>query len=225
MPVYDINGNEIASGGGSGSSLSGKRIALIGDSNTQYSGSGWKTAIEAEYGCIFSPLGYAGATWETQNGTSATDNSAVGRVNQMIAPYIDSGYATNYDVVLIMMGTNCSAIGEATDTASNVSTMTGAIRYCLEKLLYYYRGKLVGVILPPQRAEINDTQLTRNNRILALCNEYSVPTFDFYHDGQVVPSSKTPDGQNYYLFDGLHFGGNGADNFIHKIGKWLAYEL
>lgn len=227
MAVYDKNGNIIAGGGGeSGSPISGKKIILIGDSNTQYNGAGWKTAIEEKYGCVFTPFGYAGATWETANGTSTTENtSAVGKVNQIIAPYVDSGIADNYDYILIMMGTNCGTVGEVTDTSANVSTMCGAIRYCLEKLLYYYRAKTIGVILPPQRAEGNSGQLTRNNLIKALCDEYSVPTYDFYHQGQVVPDAKTPDGTNYYLFDGLHFGGNGGNLFINKIGKWVAYVL
>lgn len=222
MALYDYQGNVIAVGSSGESPIAGKKICLIGDSNTQYSGNALKTYFEETYGCTFTPLGTAGATWEVREGYA----SAVDKVNALIANADESTkLCTDYDKILIMMGSNCSSIGTVEDTADNTSTMCGAIRYCLQKLLYYYRKSKIGVILPPQRADGNDTQLARNNLIETICNEYSVPTYDLYHCGQIVPDSATPDGSNYYVDDGLHFGTNGQIQFKQAIGKWVAYTL
>lgn len=225
MSLYDYQGNVIATGGSGESPIAGKRICLIGDSNTQYSGAEFKTAFEETYGCTFVPLGYAGATWETTAGTSATDNNAVGRVNSLIANADESTHlCSDYDMILIMMGTNCSAVGTVDDTSANVSTMCGAVRYCLEKLLYYYRKSKIGVILPPQRNDGNDSQLSRNNLIQQIAEEYAVATLDLNRRGQIVGDSKLGV-SSYYLQDGLHFGANGTIAFKQTVGKWIAYEL
>lgn len=222
MALYDVNGNVIATGGtgGGASPLAGKRVCLIGDSNTQYSGAEFKTVFEETYGCTFVPLGYAGATWE---GDSA--NSAVGRVDTLIAGAdASTKLCTDYDAVLIMMGTNCHTVGTVADTSANKATMCGAVRYCLEKLLYYYRKSKVGVILPPQRNDGNSGQLERNDLIQKICEEYGVATLDLNRAGQIVGDSKLG-ASSYYLADGLHFGANGNIQFEETVGKWMAYSL
>lgn len=229
MTLYDYQGNPIIiEGGGSTDGtnpIKGKKICLIGDSNTQYSGAGFKTYFEETYGCTFVPLGYAGATWETSNGVNAMDNSAVGRVNALIANAdADTKLCTDYDMVLIMMGTNCSSLGTVDDTSADVSTMCGAMRYCLEKLVYYYRKSKIGVILPPQRNDGNDGQLSRNDIIQQIAEEYAVATLDLNRRGQIVGDSKLGV-SSYYLDDGLHFGANGQIAFKQTVGKWMAYQL
>lgn len=226
MTLYDYQGNPIIiEGGGSTDGtnpLSGKKICLIGDSNTQYSGAGFKEYFEATYGCTFVPLGYAGATWETANGTTAADYSAVGRVNTLIAG-ADGNICTDYDMVLIMMGTNCSKLGAVSDKSADVSTMCGAMRYCLEKLVYYYRKSKIGVILPPQRNGDGDST-ERNAIIEQIAGDYSVATLDLFHAGQIVGDSKLGV-SSFYLDDGLHFGANGQIAFKQTVGKWMAYQL
>lgn len=228
MVLYDSKGNTITIGGGSGDGtnpIMGKKICLIGDSNTQYSGAGFKTYFEETYGCSFTPLGYAGATWETSGGASATDNSAVGRVNRLIANADPTTkVCSDYDTVLIMMGTNCSKLGAVTDKSSDVSTMCGAMRYCLEKLVYFYRKSKIGVILPPQRNDGNADQLSRNDIIQQIAEEYAVATLDLNRRGQIVGDNKLGV-SSFYLDDGLHFGANGQIAFKQTVGKWMAYEL
>ena len=222
MALYDYQGNVIAVGGSGESPLAGKKICLIGDSNTQYNANGFKTYFEETYGCSFTPNGTAGATWELRDGYA----SAVEKVDEMIANADEStSLCTDYDFVLIMMGTNCSAVGTVEDTSAITTTMCGAIRYCLEKLLYYYRKSKIGVILPPQRADGNDSQLERNTLIQQICEEYSIPTLDLNRRGQIVPNAKTPDGSNFYVDDGLHFGANGVIQFEETVGKWMAYGM
>lgn len=225
MALYDYQGNVITVGGSGESPLAGKKICLIGDSNTQYSGSELKTYFESTYGCTFTPLGYAGATWETTAGVDASDNNAVGRVNALIANAAeDTSLCSDYDMVLIMMGTNCSSVGTVDDTSADVSTMCGAVRYCLEKLLYYYRKSKIGVILPPQRNDGNDAQLARNDLLQKICEEYAVATLDLNRRGQIVGDAKLGV-SSYYLQDGLHFGANGTIAFVQTVGKWMAYQL
>ena len=220
MAIYDYQGNVIAVGGG-GSPLAGKKICLIGDSNTQYNANAFKTYFEETSGCSFTPNGTAGATWEIRDGYA----SAVEKVDAMIANADEStNLCTDYDFILIMMGTNCSAIGDVEDTSATTTTMCGAIRYCLEKLLYYYRKSKIGVILPIQRGEDNEYQIERNNPIQQICEEYSVPTLDLNRRGQIVGDSKLG-ATSHYLSDGVHLGANGVIQFQETVGKWVAYGM
>lgn len=227
MAIYDINGNLIATGGSGGASpIAGKRIAMIGDSNTQYSGAEIKSYMEETYGCTFVPLGFAGATWETSNGVNASDNNAVGRVNTIIANADSSKLITEYDTIIIMMGTNCSSEGELTDTSADVSTMCGAMRYCMEKLCYYGRKISLGVIIPIRSDGTKGGEMPNKfEKIAEIARQFNVPTLDLWNEGRVIDNSMTPDGASYYLTDSVHLGANGTANLCHIMGKWIAYEL
>ena len=226
MSLYDYQGNVIATGGSGGSPIEGKRVCLIGDSNTQYSGADIKEYMESTYGCTFIPLGYAGATWETTAGTSALDNNAVGRVNTIIANADSSKLIQEYDTIVIMMGTNCSSEGELTDTSADVSTMCGAMRYCMEKLCYYGRKISLGVIIPIRSDGTKGQEMpTKFEKIAEIARQFNVPTLDLWNSGRIIDNSMTPDGANYYLNDSVHLGANGTANLCRIMGKWIAYEL
>lgn len=232
MALYDVNGNVIAIGGSGGSPIEGKRIALIGDSNTQYNASSFKTYMEETYNCSFTPLGYAGATWETTAGVDATDNNAVGRVNSIIKNADADKLITEYDIIIFMMGTNCSNVGTPTDQSDNVATMCGAMRYCMEKMCYYGRRIAIGVIIP-FTTDYNYNANSRKDNVLPehfqyikqIAEEFSVPTLDFYNSGRIIPDGQTPDGKSFYLGDVVHLGGNGIRQINRIMGKWIAYEL
>lgn len=228
MALYDANGKVIAVGGSGESTIAGKRIALIGDSNTQYSGATFKIYMEDTYGCTFIPLGYAGATWETTAGVDATDNNAVGRVNQIIANAGSSKLITEYDCIVIMMGTNCTSEGELTDTSDDVSTMCGAMKYCMEKLCYYGRKIPIGVIIP-MRTEASYsapiTLPTKFQKIEEIAKLFAVPTLNLYTLGRVLANTQIPDGNGYYLNDSVHLGDNGNIAVERIMGKWIAYQL
>lgn len=227
MALYDYQGNVISAGGSGESPITGKKIAMIGDSNTQYSADKFKTYMEETYGCTFTPLGYAGATWETNAGADATDNNAVGRVNRIIANADSSKLITEYDCIVIMMGTNCTTVGSLEDTSDDVSTMCGAVRYCMEKLCYYGRKISLGIILPFHRYdETSTTMPERFQLIQEIAKEFSVPVLNLYSAGRVIPDSMTPDAEhNYYLGDSVHLGDNGVIQVERIMGKWIAYEL
>ena len=160
MGLCDINGNSISINT-SGSIITGQKICIIGDSNMQYSGNVVKEYLESNYGCTVSVLATAGSTWEINS--SGDNYSGIGRVNSLIANADgETKLCSDYDKVIIMLGTNCNSEGETTDTSEQTDTMCGAIRYCLEQLAYYYRKGKVGVILPPQRADGNSWQEPRN---------------------------------------------------------------
>lgn len=226
MAIYDYQGNVISAGGGGGSPIAGKRIALIGDSNTQYSGAEFKSYMEETYGCTFTPLGYAGATWETSAGASATDNNAVGRVNTIVAKADSSKLITEYDTIVFMMGTNCTSEGELTDTSANVSTMCGAMRYCMEKLCYYGRKISLGVIIPIRSDGTKGGEMpSKFEKIKEIGRQFGVPVLNLFDEGRVIDNSMTPDGSSYYLTDSVHLGANGTENVKRIMGKWIAYEL
>lgn len=201
--------------------LYGKKWIQIGDSNTAYQGQNLGNAIIEQRALgSFTNMGTAGATWAIN---SAGDNySAVKKVDNLISSANpDNQLCTDYDIITIMMGTNDINIGEITDTSSQTDTMCGAIRYCLEKLCYYYRQSAIGVILPPQRAEGNSIQKTKNEKIKSICEEFAIPTLDLYNEGRIIPETMTPDGTSTYLADGLHIGYNGNFHIYRIIGAWL----
>lgn len=228
MALYDIDGNEISAAGGARSPIEGKRIAMIGDSNTQYNGEAFKTYMEETYGCTFVPLGYAGATWETSAGVDATDNNAVGRVNRIVANVDSANLITEYDCIVIMMGTNCTSEGDLTDASDNVATMCGAMKYCMKKLCYYGRQIPIGVIIPIRSDgsfSAPVTMPTKFQKIEEIAKLYNVPTLNLYTAGRVIPNGLTPDGTSYYLGDSVHLGANGQIQVERIMGKWIAYQL
>lgn len=227
MALYDGNGNIVSVGGSVDYPIIGARVCAIGDSNTQYMGKNLETYVKQYTGIAsLRNFGTAGARWEAWNGetiTTITDASGVGKVNQLIASADpNTKKCTDYDIITIMLGTNCGVKGSLTDTSANVETMCGAMRYCLEKLLYYYRGARIGGIIPPQRAEINAEQEERNQLIRAIYEEYSIPYLDLYREGQIVPDSSLPDGNGYYISDGTHLGGNGQESVYRKYAAFIS---
>ena len=226
MAIYTINGN-VLSNENNGSLAINAKVCAMGDSNTQYMGNNLESYVKKYTGIqLLRNFGTAGATWEVKSGEDSsvkTNTSAVGKVNQLISNADpDTHMCNDYDIITIMMGTNCDTKGNVSDNSQNVQTMCGAIRYCLEKLLYYYRTSRIGVIIPPQRAEINVEQNQRNELIRELCKEYSIPTLDFYYEGQTVPDSTTPDGSPYYISDGTHLGGNGQEQYYRKYSAFIS---
>lgn len=228
MAIYDINGNVISSGGSCGSPIDGKRVHFIGDSNLQYISDELKTYLEETYGCTVTNSAVAGATWETSSGSSAMDSSGVGQVNKAVAKVDSSNLLTDYDCIVVMLGTNCNTEGELTDTSGDVSTMCGAMKYCMEKLCYYGRKIPIGVIIPI-RSDANysaPVELpSRFQKIEEIAKQYNVPTLNLYTDGRIIPNGMTPDGNGYYLADSVHMGANGKLLFKKMVGKWIAYEL
>ncbi len=228
MALYDYQGNVIATGGSGGSPIEGKRVHFIGDSNLQYISDELKTYLEETYGCTVTNSAVAGATWETTGGASATDSSGVGQVNKAIANVDSSNLLTDYDCIVIMLGTNCNTEGELTYTSDDVSTMCGAMKYCMEKLCYYGRKIPIGVIIPI-RSDANysaPVELpSKFQKIEEIAKLYNVPTLNLFTDGRIIPNGMTPDGNGYYLTDSVHMGANGKLLFKQMVGKWIAYEL
>lgn len=224
MRIRDYNGNTVPVGGGA-SPIAGKRIAMIGDSNLQYNSDTIKAHMEETYGCTFIPLGFAGASWETADGADAADNNGVGRVNTIVANVDSDKLITEYDGIVIMLGTNCNTLGTLEDTSERVDTMCGAMRYCLEKLCYYGRRIPIGVIVPIRNAYSTAEMPEKFACIEQIAQEYAVPTLNLYNAGRILPDKDIPDGQPYYLSDEVHLGGSGVLQIAHRIGKWIAYQL
>ena len=118
--------------------------------------------------------------------------------------------SVRYDCIGFLLGTNVSNQGNTTDTSSTKTTMCGAIKYCLEKLIALSPTTPIIVFLPPQRAEGNEEQKTRNDLIRQICEMYAVPTFDLYARSQVIPNTVVAD--NGTLSDGLHLSATGQEN-------------
>ena len=69
-------------------------------------------------------------------------------VNKLCNPYISQGYSNEYDIITMMYGTNGDVGGIGTKDSTDVTTTWGAMKYCFDRLLYYFRYGKIGVLLP-----------------------------------------------------------------------------
>lgn len=117
-----------------------------------------------------------------------------------------------------MMGTNAyGSVG--TFTNNDVSTIRGAVDYCLKAVAYYGRACEVGVILPWCGHD--------NDALKERAQYYGFPVIDLETEVRIIADSKTSYyAEHAYLgTDGNHFGGNGKKHFLRVIGNWIAYRL
>lgn len=231
MKLY-YKGEEITVGSGGNSSLKGKRICALGDSNTQYMGNTLaERVIEYTEAKSLSNRGFAGATWGVADGNVQTTSSAsaVGSVNAMINPFIEAGKATEYDIITLMYGTN-SDVSLGDKDSTDISTTWGAMKYCFDKLLYYYRDATIAVFLPIQRA--GGVMTNTINAIRECCELYSIPYYDMSGQGQIPSDTKMPIsiaeqglpdngyGQIYFG-DNVHLSHVGQEQYFHKYARFL----
>lgn len=207
--------------------LYNKKWLQIGDSNTNWfgtrdDGTGFMDIIkEKEQLKSVTNNGTAGATWHVASGedeTTTANSSAVGKVNQLLSNVSETNnLLTDYDVITIMMGTNDSVLG--TYDSTDVTTMCGAMHYCLSRLCYYYRKSAIGIILPPQKD--GDSYSTEKNELIKkIAGYYGVPVLDAFNECRIIPSNKTIANPSY-LGDSVHVGANGILHLARIQGAWL----
>ena len=200
-----------------GGSSSGniKTMVMIGDSLTNWGGGndtedGFLKILHDKTGVVTKNEGLAGAWWQTGEGQT---QCGVTRVDTLIAE------KRKYDLYCFMLGTNAGSTTDTGESSTDTSTMSGAIRYCMEHLKLYDPKKPILVCLPPQRAEGNENQEKTNTVIKTIVNSYGVRTLDLYHNSGIVPNTKIANVG--YLSDGLHL----ADNGYTVLGNLLASEI
>lgn len=213
--------------------LTGLKVCALGDSNTQYMGSDLNDRVVALTGCAsVANLGYAGATWGNANGDdTVTDmTSAVGRVNALCNPYVVQGNSDEYDIVTLMYGSNSDAGGIGDSSTRDISTTWGAMRYCFDRLLYYFKCGKIGVLIPPQRAGGIMTDVIA--AVKECCELYSVPYYDISGQGQIPADPRMTrsieeqglDNNGYgqiYFKDNVHLSNIGKEQFYHKYARFL----
>lgn len=225
---------EIITVGGDGiNNLAGKKIVALGDSNTQYmeGDDGLAPNIIQLTGCLsLQNEGHAGCTWGyTSNTPSTTDGGhCISMVNKLCNPYISQGYSDEFDIVTMMYGTNADVGGIGTSASTDVTTTWGAMKYCFDKLLYYFRYGKIGVLFPPQRGGGVMTETIE--AVKECCELYSVPYYDISGQGQIpsdlrMPISFEEQGLsgygNAYFGDNVHFSNIGKHQFYHKYAAFL----
>lgn len=207
LPVEGSSGSEGGNTETIYKPLLNKTLYFIGDSLTNWGGGGdaqdgFLKIIHDQTGLLTINKGLAGATWEEADGQT---EPGVKRVDEYIERDI------KYDCICFLLGTNMSNQGTIDDTSETKTTMCGAIKYCLEKLITYSPTTPILVFLPPQRAEGNTEQKARNDIIKQICEIYGVYTFDLYTRSQVIPNTIVA--ENGTLSDGLHLSEKGQQNF------------
>ena len=215
------------------SSLAGMKVCALGDSNTQYMAGNLNDRVVALTGCAsVRNEGHAGCKWgaPTNNPAYIGDGHCVSMVNQLCNPYISKGYSDEFDIITIMYGTNSDVGGIGTKDSTDVTTTWGAMKYCFDKLLYYFRYGKIGVLLPIQRAAgVMDETVAA---IRECCEIYSVPYYDMSGQGQIPSDTKMPAsiaeqslpdsgyGQIYFG-DNVHLSLVGQEQFYHKYAAFL----
>ena len=213
--VYDKQGNDLIK---MSNPIYGKHVWIVGDSNTAYNLSAIQSLFEDDYGCEFTSMALAGASWGATS-FDVTDNSGIGQVNNICsnAENVDGEYFDeNKHIFLFMMGTNASSGGNGDGGSDDPSTCYSAMDYCFKKITRYARvGNAVGVIIP---LCINGTD--KENQI-ALCEKYGIPYIDLMKQVRIYEDG----GQNYITDGGNHMASNGIKHFKRIIGKWVAYQI
>lgn len=213
--------------------LAGLKICALGDSNTQYMGTNLNTRIVELTGCAsVRNEGHAGCKWgaPTNDPTYTQDGHCISMVNKLVNPYVSRGYSDEYDIVTMMYGTNADVGGIGTSLSTDVTTTWGAMKYCFDKLLYYFRYAKIGVLLPPQRAGGVMTETVE--AVKECCDLYSVPWYDISGQGQIPSDNKMsaavaeqglPSGGygQIYFGDNVHFSSVGQEQFYHKYARFL----
>jgi len=213
--------------------IAGMRICALGDSNTQYMGSSLNSRIVELTGChSVRNEGHAGCKWgvPTNDPTTTAEGHCLSMVNKLCNPYISKGYSDEFDIVTMMYGTNSDVGGIGDSTSTDVTTTWGAMKYCFDKLLYYFRYGKIGVLLPPQRSGgVMDATV---QAVRECCDYYSVPWYDMSGMGQIPGDNRMPyaiaeqglPDQGYgqiYFQDNVHFSEIGKEQFYHKYARFL----
>lgn len=218
---------------GGASALAGKKICALGDSNIQYMGANLNDRVVELTGCdSVANRASAGASWgiATNDPTSTTGGGALPMTNKLCNPFIQKGYSDEYDIVTLMFGTNGDTNGLGTKESTDVTTTWGAMKYCFDKLLYYFRYGKIGVLLPPQRAFGILTESVE--AIKECCELYSIPYYDMSGQGQIPNDRTMPlsiaeqglpnDGYGQlYFADNVHFNNTGREQFYHRYAAFL----
>lgn len=211
--------------------LSGLKICALGDSNTQYMASDLNARIVELTGCAsVRNEGHAGCKWglPTDDSTSTDGGHGVAMVNKLVNPYVSQGYSNQFDIVTFMYGTNADVGGIGDKDSTDVTTTWGAMKYCFDKMLYYYRYGKIGVLITPQRAGgVMDATI---EAVKECCDLYSVPWYDISGQGQIASDDKMAISMaeqglsgygNGYFQDNVHFSSIGKEQFYHKYARFL----
>lgn len=196
-----------------------KSMLMVGDSLLNWGGGndyadGFLKIVHEKTGVATTNEGLTGAWWQEGEGQT---QCGVTRVNTLIEDQ------RKYDMYCFMLGTNEGSNTDTGETSETTTTMSGAIRYCMETLKAYEPTKPILVCLPPQRAEGNENQEKVNEVIKSIVESYSVKTKDFYHESGIVPNTKIA--SINYLKDGLHLGVNGYTVLGNSLASEVAYML
>ena len=112
--------------------------------------------------------------------------------------------------------------------SSDTTTLMGAMSLAIRSIGYLNPNAVVGVILPTPWASYNSTSISKSIKpekyikaLIAICNKYSIPYLDLYHQSGLRPWD-TNFNKNYYkddngdgnYSDGAHPNSLGHEKFI-----------
>lgn len=123
--------------------------------------------------------------------------------------------------------------------SSDTTTLMGAMSLAIRAIGYLNPNAVVGVILPTPWASYNSTSISKSIKpekyikaLIAICNKYSIPYLDLYHQSGLRPWD-TNFNKNYYKDDngdgnyseGIHPNSLGHEKFIAPKVKLFLESL
>ena len=147
-------------------------------------------------------------------------------------------YDSGYDLILIMGDMNDwsnkvftnSNLGSYGD--SSTSTFYGTMKLYLEKIINKYPTAKIGwIISTPRYQNIANTSDYLNgyssifesatNIIKIMCNNYSIPVLDLYHESNLYPWNSTNNSTYFYNGDHIHPNNDGHLVISNKIREFI----
>lgn len=186
--------------------LSGKTLLVSGDSITEKNARAtrnWHDYLSDWLGCAVKNDG-KGSTGLLRGNPALPAEGLLKRIDTWDEVY------DSFDMILVMGNMNDGALGAADfpagsfDDPVSAHTQYGAVRATLEKLIDAYPNKPIGWIISPPRKQ-NYIKVQPNGKawgkdgwfepycqaILTLCEHYSIPCLDLYHQSGLRPWNTT----------------------------------
>lgn len=200
----------------------GKKLIMIGDSLTAYTGGdgsindGFLTHINKYLGMKMTNSGYAGSNW---TGVNAGDCST------KVTNLVNSGVI--YDVILLAWGTNSDStkgLGTVNDTASSTGTMCAVQKWAIDSIRTAFPKSAVGIVIAPPSIGMSEEKA---NLTIENCKKMRVPYCDLFYGSNIYLSNTTaPSGlqadQTHLSTAGVRRYGAILGDFIQRICPYVS---
>ena len=211
-----------------GTSLNGKKILFVGDSNVRASDDyGWPGRVKDQFGAI--------TTKAAVNGAAISDARLLNRVIMQLEEHKDE----TYDYVILQGGGNDTWERVPVGTMSNsfnkedfdISTFAGGLEELLCYAKEHFENAKIGYIVNFSRPKesVWDDMGPYFVEAKRICEKWEIPYLDLYFGSTEFQGEQKLYSQdilltdtNTYFVDEIHLSAEGYDVISPYIGRWIA---